>query len=98
MKVFPTPRAGLSPEPERCDNCRKWFHPFVIFDDSGKDPVDDAHERCPKCEYELFVMIVRLFRCVEAPSGVKSTPTIRETNLAGRYVAGDPRRSSAAST
>jgi hypothetical protein len=91
-------RARRLAQSKRCENCREWPYPFLVFEESGKDPLEDIPERCPKCAYEPFEIIVWIFRCVEARSGVKSTPTIRETNLAGVYVAGDLRQSSAAST
>ena len=46
-------------EPERCDNCREWPYPFLVFKESGKDSLEDVPERCPKCGYEPFVVIVR---------------------------------------
>jgi hypothetical protein len=46
-------------EPKRCDTCRDWPYPFIVFEESGKDPLVDIPERCPKCGYEPLVIIVR---------------------------------------
>jgi hypothetical protein len=46
-------------EPERCENCRDWPCPFLVFEESDKDPLEGVPERCPKCGYEPFVVIVR---------------------------------------
>lgn len=46
-------------EPERCDNCRDWPDPFVVCEESDKDPLEGVPERCPKCRYEPYVIIVR---------------------------------------
>jgi hypothetical protein len=45
-------------EPERCDNCRDWPDPFIVFEKRGKDPLDGLPDYCPKCGYEPVVIIV----------------------------------------
>ena len=45
-------------EPERCGNCRDWPEPFIVYAESGKDPLEDVPDHCPKCRNAPFIVVV----------------------------------------
>ena len=46
-------------EPERWENCLDWPDPFVVFETTHQGSLEGVPNRCPRCGYEPFAIIMR---------------------------------------